>query len=100
MKDLKCGLSECIYNRNFCCNAKKIQVGETTDCESFEPSSERRSALFELGEDFATRDYTVDTFVECAADCLFNKGNVCSANGITVSGSYDGDAACMSFIKD
>ena len=100
MKDLKCGLRECVHNRAYCCVAKQIKVNQKTDCITYQPSEEKRRADFEAGEDFAVRDYSVDTFVKCDADCVFNKSKVCYANGITVMGDKASDALCVTFIKD
>lgn len=100
MKDLKCGLKDCKYNKGYCCTAKKIGVDNNSDCVSYTPSEQKRQALFESAEDFAPANYSVDTSIECTAQCLFNKNNKCIANGITVMVGTDGKATCMSFIKD
>lgn len=99
MKDLKCGMKNCHYNKGYCCCAKQIDVGDNTDCLTYEPD-ENKASLFEAGQDFVKADYSVDTKVLCGAKCIFNRDGGCIANGITVMGQGDSDAACLTFIKD
>jgi hypothetical protein len=99
MKDLKCGLRDCSFNKGYCCVSKKIGINKDTDCVSYAPSEAKRKSLFESGEDFAPANYSVDTTIECTADCLFNKANKCISNGITIMNNEDGSATCMSFVK-
>ena len=100
MKDLKCALAECVHNRAYCCCAKEIQVTVGADCETFRRDEEKRRNLFETGEDFAKRNYSIDTKVRCDADCIFNRDRLCYANGITVLGDKAHDAICATFMKD
>ncbi len=99
MKDLKCGLRECVYNRAYSCTAKQILVEKSTDCATFRRDETKRSKAFEAAEDFAARDFSVDTHVKCGADCMFNKDKVCHANGITVMGDHKKDAMCLTYIQ-
>jgi hypothetical protein len=55
--------------------------------------------MFEAGTDFIPANYNVDTKISCSAKCLFNKDNVCVANGITVMGDSDKEASCLTFVK-
>lgn len=100
MKDLKCALRDCRFNKGYCCVSKKIGIDQNTDCTSYAPSEEKRKAIFEGAEDFAPANYSVDTAIDCSADCLFNKSSKCVANGITVMGGQEDKAMCMSFIKE
>ena len=99
MKDLKCGLKACVHNHGYCCVAKQIKVDAQTDCMTYEADEAKRNSLFEAGEDFVPRDYSVDTFVKCEAECLFNKDKRCYANGITVMTHKAGDAMCLTYIQ-
>jgi len=99
MKDLKCALAECEYNQAYCCCAKAIDVCSDTGCKTYAPNSGKRKNLFEAGEDFVPRNYDVDTHVHCKADCIFNKEDICHANGITVLGDLSHDAVCATFMK-
>ncbi|MDR1138987.1 MAG: DUF1540 domain-containing protein [Clostridiales bacterium] len=99
MKDLKCGLRDCRYNKGYCCVSKKIGIDHNTDCISYTPSEHKRKSLFESGEDFAPANYSVDTAIECKASCIFNKNDKCIANGITVMNTEEDKAMCMSFVS-
>ena len=95
MKDLKCGKKNCKHNRGYSCCAKKIEVANNTDCLSFAPIDKRD---FEAAADFGRANYSVDTAVGCHADCIFQKDNVCIANGITVMGDHN-CAICQTYVK-
>lgn len=93
-------MRDCVHNDCYNCGAKKITVNRLTDCTSYEKSAAKsNSALFEAGIDFAASDNSVDTHVACTANCLFNRSDICIANGITVMGEKEDDALCMTFIK-
>lgn len=100
MKDLKCGMKNCRYNKGYCCCAKQIEVTAGTDCSTYTPDETKSRSLFEAGSDFVKSDYSVDTNVRCNAKCIFNRDGVCIANGITVMGQGDTEAACLTFIRD
>ncbi|MCI8413024.1 MAG: DUF1540 domain-containing protein [Clostridia bacterium] len=100
MKDIKCGLKECKYNKGYCCCAKDINVSTQTDCLTYSPDEKKRSSLFEAADDFIPANYSVDTAVTCTAKCIFNKNNRCISNGITVMGQGNGDVVCLTYIKD
>ncbi|MCI9031828.1 MAG: DUF1540 domain-containing protein [Clostridia bacterium] len=100
MKDLKCGMKNCRYNKGYCCCAKEIDVNAETDCTTYSPDEEKSRSLFEAGSDFVKSDYSIDTNVLCGADCIFNRDGKCIANGITVMGQGNSDAACLTFIKN
>lgn len=73
MKDLKCGMKNCRYNKGYCCCAKQIDVTEETDCSTYLPEEGANRSLFEAGSDFVKSDYSVDTKVSCGAKCIFNR---------------------------
>jgi hypothetical protein len=100
MKDLKCGLKECRFNKGYCCCADCITVDPIADCTSYEPLESKRRSLFEAADEFIPANYSVDTQVKCAAPCIFNKDKVCRANGITVMNGEAGDAVCLTYITD
>lgn len=100
MKDLKCGLKDCQHNKGYSCCAKKIGIDSHTDCVSYEKDSNKRNSLFEVGEDVANINYSVDTQVECKAKCLYNKNNRCCANVITVMNDTDSAPVCLTFVRN
>ncbi|MDR2202417.1 MAG: DUF1540 domain-containing protein [Clostridiales bacterium] len=99
MKDLKCGLRNCRFNKGYCCCAKAISIAADTDCESYAPLAGKNVSLFEAADDFVKANYTVDTEVGCSAPCVFQKSNRCAAAGITVMGDPAADALCLTYIK-
>lgn len=100
MKDLKCGLKECVHNKGYCCCSKNIEVNCYTDCLTFTPDESKRATNFEAASDFVPANYSIDTFVSCNAKCVFNKDSRCISNGITVMGQGTNEAICLTYIKD
>ena len=100
MKDLKCGLRECKYNKGYSCCSKSITVSGMTDRTTFAPDESKRRIEFEAANDFIPANYNVDTLVKCDANCIYNTGGSCSATGITVMGNVPDSAKCLTFIRD
>lgn len=100
MKDLKCGLRECKYNKGYCCCSKSITVSGRTDCTTYAPDDRRRRVEFEAANDFVPANYNVDTLVKCDANCIYNSDGGCTATGITVMGGAADSAKCLTFIRD
>ena len=100
MKDIKCGLKECKFNKGYCCCSKHIDVSSGTDCLTYSPDEKKRNSDFEAAADFVPANYSVDTAVECNAKCLFNKDHRCVSNGITVMNQGNNDVVCLTYIKD
>ncbi|MCL2822345.1 MAG: DUF1540 domain-containing protein [Firmicutes bacterium] len=108
MKDLKCSMGSCEFNKGYSCCAKQISIGENTACTSFSPrqnsaqgdqaAAKTEPSFFEAGSDFVAANYGTDTSVGCDAGCIFQKQNNCTANGITVMKAH-GKAECLTFIK-
>lgn len=98
MKDLKCGLRGCKYNRGYCCCSKEIKVDSLTDCTTYAPVPGKSDRSFEAGADFVKADYSVDTDVACNAECVFNREGKCVSNGITVMHDADKPASCLTFM--
>ena len=63
MKDLKCGLKECRYNKGYCCCSKNVAIDSRTDCATYSPDEDKRRATFEAASDFIPANYSVDTAV-------------------------------------
>ena len=60
MKDIKCGLTNCKFNRGYCCCAKGICVSGNTDCKTF--SMGRDKTQNEFANDFIKADYSIAEF--------------------------------------
>lgn len=100
MKDLKCGLKACSFNKGYSCTNSQISVSSMHECNSYSPDENKRKMQFESASDFVTPNYSVDTKVSCSASCIFNKDGKCHSNGITVTGRDRNEATCLSFIKE
>ncbi|MBQ4049297.1 MAG: DUF1540 domain-containing protein [Clostridia bacterium] len=99
MKDIKCGLKTCKFNKGYGCTAKQISVSKNADCTTYVAKSGTRTSDFEAGTDFAKSNFSVDTAVGCQADCVFNKQGSCAAVGITVMSEDSSNAGCLTFLK-
>lgn len=99
MKDLKCGLTDCRHNKGYSCVSREICVDHDTDCKTFSKNPKPRDVMFEAAGEFTKPNYSVDTRVSCSADCVFNKSDICVANGITVMSDRDSGASCLTFMK-
>ena len=97
MKDLKCGWTQCRFNKGYSGCEKSIEVDKHADCLSYTPVTGKND--FEAAADFKKVNYNVDTAVSCTADCIFNKDNTCRAGGITVMSEGGKPAGCLTFIK-
>ncbi len=100
VKDIKCGLKECKFNKGYCCCAKSIDVSTNTDCLTYSPDEKKRNSMFEAAADFIPANYSVDTSVACNAKCIFNKDNRCVSNGITVMNQGAHEVVCLTYVKD
>lgn len=80
MFDLKCKRQGCEYNKNCNCTAKKIDVSKNTTCETYVASPKNEPQEEKIGQPPIRKDIKV----ACHAECIFNKGDNCTANGITV----------------
>lgn len=100
MKELRCGLKDCNFNRGYECRAKRISVDGAADCKTYSPSGDKAkndNVMYEAGMDNCFAE-TTHTAVKCeAGKCLFNRAEHCIANGISVI-SETGDAKCASYI--
>lgn len=86
MKQIICETSNCEHNIKCRCLAGIISVGDRAKCLSRikrEGGALAQSfADVEAGEEF--HGASSDSIVQCAAECAFNSGGICSAEKITV----------------
>ena len=94
MFDLKCKREGCIYNSYCNCNAHHIDVDKKTDCITYTPSENPNKKEEDKIPHKLVRK---DTKVTCKADCLFNDGKKCLANGITVATNRN-NPACQTYM--
>ena len=100
MYDLKCKRQGCTYNKNCNCTAKKVEVKKDKTCKTFEPSNNIEKQEEKIGQPPIRKDIKVG----CHADCIFNKENKCTANGITVqtckTTASDTSPTCCTFLPE
>ena len=102
MKELRCGMKDCGFNRGYECRAKKIDVDDKADCKTYKPDGSKvknDNIMYEAGMDNYFADVWPHTSVDCrACECLFNRAEKCIANGISVVSETE-DAKCASYIN-
>jgi len=85
--NIKCKEIRCKYNQNVYCTAKAINVSEKTHCVTFENGGTNKKYddhIFEQREETDLVPNAHKVIVSCSAECIFNAGGHCVANGITV----------------
>ena len=81
MFDIKCKRYGCQFNKNCNCTSKTIEVDKKTECKTYEPSDKPDTYTDnKIGQPPIRNDISV----ACHANCLFNKDEICTANGIRV----------------
>ena len=80
MYDLKCKRKGCEFNENCNCTAKNVEVTKDTSCKTYKPSENNEAGDEKISQPPIRKDIKVG----CKAECIFNKEEVCMANGITV----------------
>ena len=95
MVDLKCKCGKCEHNSNCNCHARQIKVGTHSECQTYKKSKDENKV--EYSDEIAQPLVRTNTEIECKANCLFNKKNKCSANGISVQ-SNKGQVECSTFL--
>lgn len=105
--DLKCKKLDCINNKKYSCNAKHINIKKNQNCEMFEKSLDLKEGqlqdisktMFEVAPDINPFRHNKKLSITCDSCCLFNKENICHANGISVLRS-NGKAFCATHINE
>lgn len=94
MFDLKCKRQGCSYNKCCNCTAHHVEVASDTSCKTYEPSANAQKQEIDKIPHKLIRH---DTKVGCSANCLFNDGVKCCANGITVI-TINGEPSCQTYM--
>lgn len=94
MFDLKCKREGCTYNDCCNCRASHIDVNKKTNCTTYTPSNNPNKSEVDKIPHRLIRE---DTKVTCKANCLFNDGKKCCANGITVC-TADTTPSCQTYM--
>ena len=100
--DVRCKKTSCKFNKGTTCMAKQLNIGNTTQCESFRfggVEKDMSAKMFEAAPEFANSRHIKDVNLCChKIHCLFNENNKCNANGITVL-NENNKPMCGTFIK-
>lgn len=105
--DLKCKKLDCVYNKEFSCCAKGINVKSSLACATFsknenltkEQKQNVSRTMFEVAPSMHPYRHAKKVDIYCeAGNCVFNDGGNCKSNGITVSRSAV-KAYCSTAIK-
>ena len=102
--DLKCKKMNCRHNDGCACMCKEIKVNKKCECDTFEshktndPKQHQDISrnMFEVAPELHPFRHNKKINIECDADCLFNEGGTCHANGISVSNQHT--AVCITNI--
>ena len=103
--DLKCKKLDCKFNCKFACMQKEIMVSSASDCKTFEKAEKLEpdqlqnvpETMFEKAPKLHAFRHSKKVEIKCAANCLFNDGGYCVANGITLDGIRK-KAGCLTYI--
>ena len=104
--DLKCKKLNCKYNDKCACMSKTIRIARNCECATFKAELKQEKDqhqdisrdMFEVAPEIHPFRHNKDIFIECGADCLFNRDGKCGANGISVmNGKFAG--VCITNIE-
>ena len=104
--DLKCKKMDCKHNDGCACMSKKISICTNCECGTYEKTDNLDKTqmqdisrdMFEVAPDLHPFRHNKEVYIECSAECLFNKNGKCKSNGISVmNGSNAG--VCITNIE-
>lgn len=91
MEELKCSTSNCEHNVAGRCSAGVVHISESAVCRT---KMKRDGGILaqnfsdlEAAEEFSIEKPDFSNLVECKADCVYNKNEICTAQEILVSDS-------------
>lgn len=106
--EIRCKKGDCKHNTGCSCCAGTVEIERVVTCGSYVKDDIKEALMIENGNIFEVAEELVsknikDVPLACRArNCLYNKSDKCSANGITV---IDGEVAnheeaeCATFIS-
>ena len=103
--DIRCRKTNCKYNKDLTCLAKKLSISEKLVCLEYKNEKDKGikdfSQLIFTSTPPKVADYRhlKDICLSCKAKCLFNNNTRCMSNGITVNSALSDHPKCMTFIK-
>ncbi|MBP3619446.1 MAG: DUF1540 domain-containing protein [Clostridia bacterium] len=101
--DIRCRKTTCKFNDKYTCKAKGITIKDSCECRQFEktdkPEVDKTQKIFsDEPPKYAPQRDSATIHIDCKAECLFNDGGKCVANGITVNEIKE-KPLCVTFLK-
>jgi len=106
--EIRCKKGNCKHNTGCSCSAKDVEISRGTECNSFVKDEIKDDLMIENGNIFEVAEELVpknlkNVPLECRArNCLYNRQDMCHANGITVINTddeSDEEADCATFCE-
>jgi len=101
--EIRCRKCNCVHNTGSSCRARAVRICEdTAECETYRKDDAKESVIVKNGNLFSasknlSKKNTLNVPLKCSAtECLFNKKENCTANGILVE---EHGASCATFIE-
>ena len=101
--DIRCRKTECKFNDKYTCKADEILIKQNMECKRFVRSGrgvvDKTKKIFSNDPPvYAPQRDSATIKIDCKADCLFNDGGKCVANGITLNDIKE-KPLCITFLK-
>ena len=104
--EIRCKKGDCKHNTGCSCSARSIEISRGTGCCSYRKDQVKENLIiengniFEISEELVTRNLK-SVPLDCRAkNCLYNRNELCCANGITViDGNNHDNAECATYIN-
>lgn len=111
--EIRCRKGDCAYNTGCSCSAKCVEVDKAADCKTYHRDELKKSLiiengnLFEISEELVAKNLRNVPLTCRATNCLYNRGRLCHANGISIIDDFRGDpdggtetcAPCATYIE-
>jgi len=103
--EIRCKKEDCKHNTGCSCRAGSIEIDRTHHCNSYvinqlkEDLMQENPTIFEVPED-KVLNHLKNVPLECRAkNCIYNKSELCQADGITVIDDDNDHADCATFCE-
>lgn len=101
--DIRCRKTSCFFNDRYTCKAKGILIKRDCQCKDYVKTDKRvvdkTQKMFSSDTpQYAPQRDSATIKIDCKADCLFNDGGKCVANGITLN-DLEEKPLCVTFLK-
>ena len=106
--EIRCKKGNCKFNTGCSCAANEVEIGRGIECNSYTKDEIKDNLMIENGNIFEIAEELVpknlkSVPLQCRArNCLFNRADICHANGITIidgGGDNKNRADCATFCE-